>query len=167
MDELRSQLLVRTIAQLDGVRTNVHDQMMLVWQRSRDRVMNWRRFGLFSWASSRRATKFVRTAGGRAANNSLYNARSRLKIICNSFHGSIIAAPFHRRTCVGVSAFVVMSVAALNRCPEHQCICRCVWYTGVFDINVHICEHTRCKVFTCARVRAVCSLALRDEGGGF
>ena len=32
------------MAYLDGARTNVNDQMMLVRQRNRDRVMSWREF---------------------------------------------------------------------------------------------------------------------------
>jgi len=40
-------------------------------------------------------------------------------------------------------------------------------YTGVFDISVHICEHTLRRVCTCARVCAVCSITLGDEVGGF
>jgi len=55
---------------------------------------------------------------------------------------------------------------ALNRCLEHQCMCMSVVYTGVFDISVHICKHTLCRVCTCARVCAVCSLSLGDKGGG-
>ena len=34
------------------------------------------------------------------------------------------------------------------------------------DTSVHICEHTLHRVCTCARICAICSLALGDEGGG-
>jgi len=40
-----------------------------------------------------------------------------------------------------------------------RCGCRLV------DTSVQICEHTLLRVCTCTRVRAVCSLALRDEPG--
>ena len=42
--------------------------------------------------------------------------------------------------------------------------CRCVHPTGIFEITVHICE-TICRMFRCARVCAVCSFVLGDEGG--
>ena len=105
------------------------------------------------------------TAGGRAANSSLHDAYTRLSIFCNSFHGNEVAALLHRCACAGVSAFVVVDVA-LNRCAEHQCICKCLRNTGAVDISEHICEHTPYRVCTCARVCSVCSLALGDEGGG-
>jgi len=46
----------------------------------------------------------------------------------------------------------------LNRFLEHQCMCRHVHYGGIFDISVHICEHTLRRVCTCARVCAVCQV---------
>jgi len=65
----------------------------------------------------------VEKAGGRAANKSLYDACTRLKIGCKSYHGNEVAetGPLHWHACVGVSAFVVVCVA-LDRCPKHQCI---------------------------------------------
>jgi len=42
-------------------------------------------------------------------------------------------------------------------------MCRCMRYTGVFDISVHICQYTLRRVCTCARVCAVCALALGDK----
>ena len=76
------------------------------------------------------------------------------KILRNSVHGNEIAAPLHKCACTGVAQNVGV---AQNRCPEHQCIFRCVRYTGVLDISVHICEHIRCRVCTCACVCAVCA----------
>jgi len=87
-----ANLLVRNINQLDGACNNVDDRMMLLQQRSCDRVIGWREFGLFSWASSCRA-KFAGIAGGRAATNSLHDACRRLKIVRNSFHDNVVPAP--------------------------------------------------------------------------
>ena len=50
----------------------------------------------------------VGTAG--AANNSLQDACTRLKIVCNSFHGNKVAAPLHRCACAVVSAFAVVGM---------------------------------------------------------
>ena len=52
-----------------------------------------------------------RGAGGRAANDSLQDACTRLKIVRNSFHSKEVAALLHRRACTGAYAFVVMGVA--------------------------------------------------------
>jgi len=38
--------------------------------------------------------------------------------------------------------------------------------TGVFDISLHIWKHPLRRSCTCARVCAVCSLMLGNEGGG-
>ena len=38
--------------------------------------------------------------------------------------------------------------------------------TSVFDISLHIWKHPLRRSCTCARVCAVCSLMLGDEGGG-
>jgi len=35
----------------------------------------------------------------------------------------------------------------------------------LFDISIHICEHTRCRECTCVRVCTVCLLLLGDEDG--
>jgi hypothetical protein len=99
----------------------------------------------------------IGTPGERAANNSRQDACTIHKILRNSVHGNENAAPLHKCACTGVAQNVGV---AQNRCPEHQCMFRCVRYTGVLDISVHICEHIRCRVCTCACVCAVCLLAL-------
>ena len=38
--------------------------------------------------------------------------------------------------------------ALWNRCSEHQCMCRYISSQMFFDIYVHICKHTRCRVCT-------------------
>jgi len=118
-----------------------------------------------SWASVN-LDYFVRRAvvgrssigapGERAANNSRQDACAIHKILRNSVHGNKDAAPLR----TGV---------AQNRCPEHQCIYRCVRYTGVLDISVHVCEHIRCRVCTCACVCTVSSFASQwgPRVGGF
>ena len=81
-------------------------------------------------SEQRRATDFVEPAGGRAANDSLYDARA----VRNSFHGKEASAPLHRRACTSPYAFlqrvcmrsqVLLStmhvqVCTLDRCCEHQ-----------------------------------------------
>ena len=64
----------------------------------------------------------VEIEGGRAANNSLYDACPRLTIVGNRFHGKEVATLSHRRACAGASVFVVVGVAAPNRRLEHQCM---------------------------------------------
>ena len=51
----------------------------------------------FKWTRSPRAAECVGTAGGRAANNSLWlhDAWTSLKIVRNSFHGNIFVVPLH------------------------------------------------------------------------
>ena len=53
---------------------------------------------------------------------------------------------------------------ALNRCLEHQCICRWVRYAVVFDISIHICIHEECRVCTCAR-SSIVALTLKTRVG--
>jgi len=87
-------------------------------------------------------------------------------MVCNSFHWKEFAGPLHRCACAGVSAFGFMCVAALNRCHEHQCICRYVRYTGVTDISDTFANTLAAGcAYALSRECAVCSLALGDEGG--
>jgi len=65
----------------------------------------------------------------------------------------------------GVFAFFAVSVATLNMCLDHQCRCRYVRYTDVFDISLHVCKLTLRWVCTCTYVGAVCWLALGGKGG--
>jgi len=108
----------------------------------------------------------VGQADGRAANNSLDDACTRLKIVRNGFHGKEVAA-----TCIGAYAQVYVHLSwwvwhELNRCPDHECICRYVHFTGVFDISTHICKHTHCRMCTFVLVCAVCSFVFGEEGRG-
>jgi len=64
---------------------------MLVWQRSRDRVMSWHRFW---W---------------------LPGQNSSLKMVHNNFHGKQVAAPSRRHACAGVCAFFAIRVACTNQ----------------------------------------------------
>ena len=85
---------------------------------------------------------------------------SRFWMVRNGF--SIAKKLLHR--CTGVHARVCLNFGwrvqhARNRRLEHQYL----RYTGVVDITVNIYEYT----LKCARVCAVCSLALGDKGGGF
>jgi len=96
----------------------------------------------------------VGIVGGCAANNSLHDACTRLKIVRNSFHGNVVAVLLHRHAGAGASAFGVMSVDALNRCPEHQCMqvctlqrcCRhqrtCLWTHLIQDVNMRSCMYS-------------------------
>jgi len=45
-------------------------------------------------------------------------------------------------------------------------MCRYVQYIGVLDIIRYVVKHTLRRACTCARVCAVCSFALGEEGGG-
>ena len=82
----------------------------------------------FFLSEHRRATDFVETAGGRAANNSLHDACTRPKIVCNSLHGNVVAALLHRRAC----AFLAVSVA----CTIKQESLSTSAYTGVYVTQV-------------------------------
>jgi len=75
--KLRGQAQVRPIDKLDRACTNADDRMMLVQHRSGNRVTSSHGFGL---SEQRQATDFVEPAGGRAAQDSLHDARARLKI---------------------------------------------------------------------------------------
>jgi len=70
---------VQTIDKLDEACTNADDRMMLVRHRSGDRVMSWREFE-HSLSGYRQASGFVKTAAGRTANDSLHDARAKLKV---------------------------------------------------------------------------------------
>ena len=110
MGELRGQLLVQAIDQLDGVRTNTDDQMMFV--NNATATASWPSVDLDYFLKKvviRRQS--VGTTGGRVATNSLHDVGTSLKIVCNNFHGNATAVLLHRRTCAGVSAFVVGDVA--------------------------------------------------------
>jgi len=75
----------------------------------------------------------------------------------------------HHRTGVLAQAyahFLHLLWHALNRCLQHQCMCRYTRCTGVFDISLHIRKNTLRRVCTYARVCEVCSVVLGDEGGG-
>jgi len=45
-------------------------------------------------------------------------------------------------------------------------MCRCVCYTGVVCISVHIYVHARYRVCICAHVRTVCSFSDGELGWG-
>jgi len=69
------------------------------------------------------------TVGGRAANNSLNDACTRPKVICNSFHGDVFAA-VHRRTCAGACEFflryrvrVACTLKQVSWAPVHVQVC--------------------------------------------
>jgi len=57
------------------------------------------------------------------ATNTLHDASTRLKIVRNNFHGNVLAAPLHRRACMGISAFVC------GGCGLH--------YTGVLGASAY------------------------------
>jgi len=110
----------------------------------------------------------VETAGGRAANNSLHDACTRLKIVRNNLNGEEVAARLHRRACTGASAFFAMSVLCTKTGVfKHHCIFRFVRYTDVLT-SAFTFAYTFAYAFVaeCANVlvRAVCSLALGAEG---
>jgi len=44
--------------------------------------------------------------------------------------------------------------------------CAGVYFKQVFDMNIHICVRTRCRVCTCAHVCAVCSFSVGGRGLG-
>jgi len=73
------------------------------------------------------------------------------RTVCNSFHVVEVAALLHR--CGWM--FIFGGERGVQVCALHMC----------FDISVHSCVDIRCRVCTCARVCAVCSLALADESG--
>jgi len=63
----------------------------------------------------RRATDLVDTAGGRAANDSLHDARAYSRKVRNSFHGKKVSAPLHRRACTSACAFLTESMNAFRQ----------------------------------------------------
>ena len=73
--------------------------------------------------------------------------------------------------CIGVHARVylylfvvgVASIIQVSWAPVYMQVCSLYRYC-LIDISVHI-EQTRCRVFTCARVCAVCSLSLGNKDG--
>ena len=65
--------------------------------------------------------------------NSLHDASTRLKIVRNNFHGNVLAAPLHRRACVGVSVFVC------GGCGVHYTgVLGASAYAGVYVIQVFL-----------------------------
>jgi len=67
------------------------------------------------------------------ATNSLHDASARRKIVRNNFHGNVLAAPLHRRACVGVSVFVC------GGCGVHYTgVLGASAYAGVYVIQVFL-----------------------------
>jgi hypothetical protein len=95
-------------------------------QRRPHHELAWIRADFLS--EQRRVTAFVETAGGWVANESLLNARARLKItwLRNSFHGKEATAPLHRRACTGECAFFAESMHESKQVLWAPCMCRCV-----------------------------------------
>jgi len=104
------------ICELDEVCTNIHDRMMLVRQHSHDHVMSWRRFWWF------------------------LGQNSSFKMAQWFAMDSMAQNWLHRRTGVITRVYVHFLRwvwHALSRCFEHQCMCRHVRHTGVFDMSLH------------------------------
>jgi len=117
-------------------------------------------------------TGFVETAAGRAANCSLHNTCTRFKIVRNltwwfSWQTNFCTAAW--RACTEACAFwrrVWHAFEQVSLSTMHVQVCilnRC------FDISVHICGHTRCRLCACIHVCTAWQFfhsALGNEGGG-
>ena len=97
-------------------------------------------------------TECVGTAGGCVAYNSLHDACTRLKNVCNSFHGNVVAAPLHRRTChaqvyLHLLWQVWCALKQLSWAPVHTQVCmlhRCFKPLRTHSLQgVHMCSCIR------------------------
>jgi len=113
-------------------------------------------FGSVGWLMSSRQQWGVRqiTACTMLVQYSTWNR--------NSFYGKEVSVPMYRGTCAFLQrvwhAFkqVFLSTMHVQVCTLNRC----------FGISEHVCEHDRCRVFTCAHVCAVCSFSVGGRGWG-
>jgi len=129
-----------------------------------DHLMRWRGFALFSWASSCRAevAESRLACGNQNPARCLHKTQDSLQLFPWPLECSCCTvAQVRMRGCICSCLWWVRR--GLHRCPGHQCMYR----TGFFwHQRTHLRIHSSgCMVCTCARVCAVCSLALGDEGG--
>jgi len=118
------------------------------WSNDACAIMQLQPFHELAWiwivflSEQRQTNDFLETAGRRATNNSLFDACASLKIVRNSFHNNVVAAPLRRCACTGAFAFLKVNVAFIKTgVLEHQCRAG-VYVTQVFwNQQTHLRTH--------------------------
>jgi len=82
---------------------------------------------------------FSRDSTRAGDNDSLHDARVRGKISSQQFHDKEASALLCMRACTSAYAFFAESVHAFRLVFWAPCMHRCVRWTGVVNISVHIC----------------------------
>jgi len=82
----------------------------------------------------------------------------------NGLHGQGVAAMSHGRAFAGLCACLQWAWCVINRCSGYQFMQMCTFHGCFWHLCTYL-RHNHCRECTCARVCAVCSFALGNDGG--